>query len=75
MESLKKDRTTLLYFYQQVRVLYLSDSRVLLQLKCQGPREIEEQSPDFGGPSPGNFSWGHSLALGQLSNSAFLTAN
>lgn len=35
MESLKKDRTTLLYFYQQVRVLYLSDSRVLLQLKCQ----------------------------------------
>lgn len=34
MESLKKDRTTLLYFYQQVKDK-ISMPRVLLYLKCQ----------------------------------------
>lgn len=29
MESLKEDRTTLLYFYQQVKVFYLPVFRVI----------------------------------------------
>lgn len=35
MESLKKDRTTLLYFYQQVQILSVPVPGVLSHFKCQ----------------------------------------
>lgn len=38
MESLKEDRTTLLYFYQQVEVFYLPVPRVLLLILTWGDR-------------------------------------